>query len=297
MKEKNDIYIIKSNGVKELFSREKLERSLRKIGTKPETVDMIVNKIETDLTDGNTTREIYRQAFNLLKKRQHPVALRYSLKRAIAELGPSGFPFEDFIAEIFKVQGYQAVTGQIVMGTCVPHEVDVVAFNDKELIMIEAKFHTDFATRSDLKVALYIKARFDDLLPGSYKYGIKSESGIKERKMTKGMLITNTNFSTTAIQYGECSHLHMVGWNYPRENNLHNIIEGLNIIPVTVLTTITQTEKKLFIANSLVLTRQLENMDLLKSYGFNDIKAQSILREISDLNREVSQINLKHEIS
>ena len=295
MEGKTGIYIIKSNGVRELFNREKLERSLRKIGTTPETVDLIVNKIETDLTDGNTTREIYRQAFNLLKKRQHPVALRYSLKRAIAELGPSGFPFEDFIAEIFKAQGYQAVTGQIVMGTCVPHEVDVVAFNDKELIMVEAKFHTDFATRSDLKVALYIKARFDDLQQGLYKYGIKPEFGIKERKMTKGILMTNTNFSTTAIQYGECSHLNMIGWNYPRENNLHNIIEGLNIIPVTVLTTLTQTEKKLLIANSLVLTRQLESLDLLKSYGFDDIKAQSILKEITDLSREVSQTNFKKE--
>jgi hypothetical protein len=285
MEFKKGIYIIKSDGVRELFSREKLERSLRKIGTEPETVDMIVNKIEADLTDGNTTKEIYKQAFNLLKKKQHPVALRYSLKRSIAELGPSGFPFEDFVAEIFKAQGYQAVTDQIVIGTCVPHEIDVVAFNDQELIMIEAKFHTDFATRSDLKVALYIKARFEDLQPGSYKYDIK------ERKMTKGILITNTNFSTTAIQYGECSHLNMIGWNYPRENNLHNIIEGLNIIPITVLTTITQAEKKLFIANGLVLTKQLENIDLLKSYRFDDIKAQSILNEISGLSKEVSQTN------
>jgi hypothetical protein len=83
----------------------------------------------------------------------------------------------------------------------------------------------------------------------------------------------------------------MIGWNYPRENNLHNIIEGLNIIPITVLTTITQAEKKLFIANGLVLTKQLENIDLLKSYRFDDIKAQSILNEISSLSKEVSQTN------
>lgn len=274
------IYIIKADGVRELFDREKLLRSLRKIGTEKETAETIVSKIEADLTEGNTTREIYKKAFTLLKKHQRPIALRYSLKRAIAELGPSGFPFEKFVAEIFKAQGYQAVTDQIAMGTCVPHEVDVVAYNDQELIMTEAKFHTDFSTHSDLKVALYIKARFDDLQGSIFKYGGK------ERKLTKGMLITNTNFSSTAIQYGECAHLNMIGWNYPRDNNLHNLIESLNLVPVTVLTTLTQTEKKMFLANNIVLSKQLGDFGLLKSYGFDDLKAQSVVKEVYDLCKE-----------
>lgn len=274
------IYIIKADGVRELFDREKLLRSLRKIGTDKDTAEMIVSKIEADLTEGHTTKEIYRQAFTLLKKHQRPVALRYSLKRAIAELGPSGFPFERFVAEIFKAQGYQAVTDQIAMGVCVPHEIDVVAYNDKELIMTEAKFHTDFSTHSDLKVALYIKARFEDLQNSVFKYGGK------ERKLTKGMLITNTNFSSTAIQYGECAHLNMVGWNYPRDNNLHNLIENYNLIPVTVLTTLTQTEKRMFLANNIVLSKQLGDFGVLKSYGFDDLKAQAVVKEVYDLCKE-----------
>ena len=62
------IYIIKSDGVRELFDREKLLRSLRKIGTEKNIAEMIVTKVEADLTEGHTTREIYRQAFSLLKK-------------------------------------------------------------------------------------------------------------------------------------------------------------------------------------------------------------------------------------
>ena len=275
------IYIIKSDGTRELFDREKLLHSLRKIGTDHATAETIVSKIEGDLKEeGHTTKEIYRQAFSLLKKRQHPVALRYSLKRAIAELGPSGFPFEDYVAEIFKAQGYQAVTDQIAMGTCVPHEIDVVAYNDNELIMTEAKFHTDFGTHSDLKVALYIKARFEDLQNSLFKFGGK------ERKLTRGMLITNTNFSSTAIQYGECANLNMIGWNYPHDNNLHNLIESLNLVPVTVLTTLTQTEKKMFLANDIVLSKQLGDFGLLKSYGFDDLKAQMVVKEVYDLCQE-----------
>jgi len=280
MPPKKEIYIIKADGVREIFDREKLERSLRKIGTDKDTADMIVSKIEGDLTDGHTTKEIYRQAFSLLKKHQRPVALRYSLKRGIAELGPSGFPFEKFVAEIFKAKGYQVITDQIVMGHCVPHEVDIVAYNETELIMMEAKFHTDYGVHSDLKVALYIKARFDDLKDSIFKYGGR------ERKMTKGMLITNTNFSSTAIQYGECAHLNMVGWNYPRINDLHQMIESESLLPVTVLTTLTQTDKKMFLANNIVLSKQLGDFGLLKSYGFDDFKAQAVVREVYDLCKE-----------
>ncbi len=285
MSPKTGIYIIKADGTRELFDREKLLKSLRKIGTEKSTADLIVSKVEADLTDGHTTKEIYRQAFSLLRRHQRPVALRYSLKRAIAELGPSGFPFEKFVAEIFKAQGYKTVTDQIVLGTCVPHEIDVVAYNDRELIMVEAKFHTDFGNHSDLKVALYIKARFEDLQAGRYKYGLPPGT-TTGRPLTKVMLITNTNFSSTAIQYGECARLNMVGWNYPSDNNLHHLIEKLNLMPLTVLTTLTQSEKKMFLANDIVLSKQLGDFGLLKSYGLDDVKAQSIVKEVYDLCRE-----------
>jgi len=277
---KQVIYIIKADGTRELFDREKLLRSLKKIGTEKRVAEQIVSKIEVNLSEGDTTKEIYRQAFSLLKKHERPVALKYSLKRAIAELGPSGFPFEKYVSEIYKAQGYKVLTDQIAIGKCVPHEVDVVAYNENELLMMEAKFHTDFGTPSDLKVVLYVKARFDDLQGGTYKYGGK------ERKMTKGILVTNTKFSTTAIQYGECAKLNMIGWNYPQENNLHHMIMQLNLVPVTVLTSISQTEKKMFLANDIVLSKQLGDFGLLKSYGFDDLKAQAVVREVYDLCKE-----------
>ncbi len=278
MIETKPIYIIKADGVRELFNPTKLEHSLRKIGTNQETADQIVAEIQAGLTENSTTKEIYRQAFSLLRRKQKPVAVRYSLKRAIAELGPTGFPFEQFVAEIFKSQGYETLTGQIVMGACVPHEVDVVAWKGPELIMIEAKFHADPSMRSDLKVALYVKARFDDLNKHNYSFG-----GV-ERKLAKGMLITNTKFSTTAIQYGECAGLNMVGWNYPQGKNLHHMIEGNNLVPITALFSLTQTEKKMLIANNLVLSKQL-NADVLKSYGLAENKIEQILQEVEDIKK------------
>jgi hypothetical protein len=76
----------------------------------------------------------------------------------------------------------------------------------------------------------------------------------------------------------------MVGWNYPYSNNLHHIIEKFDLIPVTVLTSLNQSEKKMFLANDVVLSKQLDNIELLKSYGFNDIKIKAILKEVGEID-------------
>ena len=55
-------------------------------------------------------------AFNLLKGKSKHVAAKYHLKGAIMELGPSGYPFEKFVAAILSHQGYKVQIGQIVKG-------------------------------------------------------------------------------------------------------------------------------------------------------------------------------------
>ncbi len=216
----SQIYITKSSGQKELFNEDKLRSSLKRSGATEEAIDDCLGHIQPELRDGLTTDDIYKHAFDFLHKWKKPVALRYSLRRAVMELGPTGFPFEKFIAEYFKDKGFETLTDQQVLGACVPHEVDVVAWNDEKLIMAEAKFHNELGIKSDLKVVLYIKARFDDLKENVFNYGDK------DRKLTDGWLITNTKFSSTAIHYGVCQGLTMIGWNYPEKGNLQDMIES-----------------------------------------------------------------------
>ena len=279
----NPIFVKKSDGTDEQFDIIKLEESLSRSGAQPTVIDKIIRTITEDLKNrseklGNKAvcdvTAIYKQAFSMLKKMSVSAAARYSLRRSIMEIGPTGFPFEEFVAELFKAQGMQTLTDQMVLGKCVPHEVDVVAWNKKKLLMAEVKYHNELAGKTDLKVALYVKARFDDLQNNTFRYGGK------ERKMTKGILVTNTKFSSTAIQYGECANLNMLGWNYPYKHNLHDMIIDADLLPVTVLTTLSQSEKKMFLANNIVLSRQLGDFGLLKSYGFDDIKAQLVMREV-----------------
>ncbi|MEK7227720.1 MAG: hypothetical protein AAB641_02420 [Patescibacteria group bacterium] len=189
----DEISIVKANGKHESFDSEKLRFSLIHSGASAEAAEEVLTHILPELRSGMTTTEIYHHAFSILSKISKPAARSYSLRRAVMALGPSGFPFEDFVAEILKTKGFECLARQTVLGGCVPHEVDVVAWNKKKLIMVEAKFHNELGIKSDLKVVLYVKARFDDLKENVFSYGGK------DRPVTESWLITNTKFSSTAI--------------------------------------------------------------------------------------------------
>jgi len=269
-----EFYVIKANGDKELFDYKKLEYSLKKLGATDEVVKNIILEVGEDLHDGITTKEIYQRAFSILRRKQKPVAVRYSLRKAVGMLGPTGFPFEQFVSEILKSQGYETETNKILAGKCAEHEVDVVAWKGEELVVVEAKFHSHLEMKSDLKIALYIKARFDDLI------GLEFDFGGKKRKVTDGWLITNTKFSHSAISYGECQRLHLIGWNYPYGNTLHTMIEKSELIPITALTTLTSGEKGMLLSKGYVISKKLVEDGLLEKLGFNEKKAKVIRDEI-----------------
>src|SRR5690554_2263453 len=155
--------IVKASGDIVDFDEDKLRRSMRNAGANEQAIEEVITAVNEILVDGITTKEIYQKAFSLLKKRSSAAAGRYKLKKAILELGPSGYPFEKFVAEILKYQGFQTEVGVYVSGHCVDHEVDVVAEKDQHYYMIECKFHNTFNRHCDVKVPLYINSRFEDI--------------------------------------------------------------------------------------------------------------------------------------
>ena len=157
------IQVTKKSGDLAPFSREKLRLSLIKSGASKKNIQHIISEIEKILYQGISTKEIYKKAFALLRKSSRPMAAKYKLKKAIMELGPSGFPFERYLAAILKEEGYTTKIGQIIQGMCVQHEVDVVAEKGNQRVIIECKFHTDSHHICDVKVPLYINSRFLDL--------------------------------------------------------------------------------------------------------------------------------------
>jgi hypothetical protein len=276
----NDVQIIieKANGKREAFDSQKLKGSLLRAGASEESIADILLHLVPELHDGITTHEIYSHAFALLHAKEKPVARRYSLRKAIMDLGPSGFPFEDFIARVLQAKGFETKTRQTVLGGCVPHEVDVVAWNEKKLIMCEAKFHNELGIKSDVKVALYVKARFDDIKENVFMYGGK------DRPLDEGWLVTNTKFSSTAIHYAECKGLTLIGWNYPEKGNLQNMIEEETLHPITCLTSLAVAEKAALLGIGIVLCADIKNNpEVIKNTLGVHVDVNKVLMEINEL--------------
>ena len=270
--------ITKANGEKSTFDPQKLYSSLTRSGADETQAHEIVDAITSELYPGISTKKIYKRAFSLLKERSRFLAARYNLKNAIMLLGPSGYPFERFIGELLKHQGYKVEVAKIVSGKCVNHEVDVIAEIDNHHFMIECKYHNQPGTVSDVKIPLYIQSRFLDVaeqwkrLPGH------------EQKHHQGWVVTNTRFTIDAIQYGSCAGLKLVGWDYPAQGSLKDIIDSLGLYPVTTLTSLTLTEKKALLELNVVLCHDLRNNEsILAQISVKDTRIKTILAECIQL--------------
>lgn len=273
-KNSNDIEIVKHSGEKAKFSIEKLKNSLRKSGAEESLVNEISNQVRDEIYQGISTKEIYNRAFALLKKKKNGYASKYKLKKAIYELGPTGFPFEKFVGALLFYSGYQVKTGQILQGKCVTHEVDVVARKKEQYIVAECKFHSDEGRNCDVKIPLYIHSRYRDIL-NFYDEGKNGE------KPNEGWVVTNTRFTEDALKYGECGGLYLLSWDFPKENGIKDRIDRLGLYPITVSTLLSQREKQFLLSRDVVLCKQLiDDAFYLDHLGIAENRKKRILDEI-----------------
>lgn len=270
--------VVKADGTFEAFNALKLKQSLQRSGATPIEITSIVSEIESILHDGMRTQEIYRHAFELLRNSEAVVAARYSLRRALFNLGPTGFPFEDFLARLFTYDGYKTRTRVILQGKCAEHELDVAAYKSDHSFVAEAKFHSHPGMKSDLQVALYSFARLHDLQEAR----ICSEDicGIKEL-----WIITNTKFTSAAEKYANCSGLKLLSWDYPKENNLHDRIQKSGMYPVTVLQSLSLSQKRALIDRGIIVCNDLlEKPHLLRHAHISPKRMEAVLAEAQNLS-------------
>ncbi len=266
-------FVTKSTGHKERFNIKKFKRSLKRAGASGKIITTIANEVvrKPELT---TTLEIYKYALGRLKQLHRPVATRYNLKAALYELGPSGYPFEHFIGQLFAAQEYSVRVGEMIRGKCVMHEVDVCVHKKGKHFMVEAKFHNKMGIKSNVKVPLYVKARFDDI----WQAWKKQEKGSEH--FHQGWVVTNTQFTRDAITYAQCVGIKALSWNYPKDGSLAQLIDEYGLHPITALTTLTRRQKRDFIEQGLVLCRDVEkHRKLLKKMGLTDQKIEKVIEE------------------
>ncbi|MDP3990928.1 MAG: restriction endonuclease [Candidatus Nealsonbacteria bacterium] len=262
--------IIKASGEKEKFNKEKLHNSLKRAGAEPGLAQKISQEVARSVHPGADTGKIFNQTFRSLQKASPILAAKYNLKRAIMELGPTGFPFEKYIAEILKEYGYNVRVGQQVQGHCVSHEVDIIARKENKHFMIECKYHNSRGNRSDVKVAMYTYARFLDV----------------KKFFHQAWLITNTKCTSQAVRYARCVGLKIISWRYPKNESLEYLIEKKGLYPITILPSLNRYARERLAESKIMLAR-----DLLK-YSVNDLARLTGLRSnaVKNLQKEAKEL-------
>lgn len=247
------IKIKKASGVIEDFNADKLLESLIRSGADRDQAEEVIGKIIPDIQPYTSTRKIFRLAHKYLKQFNRSSVLRYSLKKALMRLGPTGYPFESYVSELLKNYGYDVKVGVTLEGRCVKHEVDVFAVNNSEISFVECKYRNRAENAPDVKVAMYFHSRFRDL-----------RSAMKNQypdKSFTGWLITNTRFTADAIQYAECNGLKLKSWGYPEKESLEKMIEERKLYPITVMSGLTSGQIRKLFERKIILMKDLAKMD------------------------------------
>ncbi|MDD5342054.1 MAG: restriction endonuclease [Patescibacteria group bacterium] len=236
----------KSTGEYQPFDRDKFHRSLLKSGASEKFVWNLSKQAEKLEAKLKSTEHLFDYAHRELSREDKGSAMRYSLKKALFEFGPTGYPFEQYVARILKKLGYEVQTNVFVRGYCVSHEVDILAHKDNLTHLFECKFHQFKGNRTNVKTVLYVKARFDDIAE-ALKEKTDPRRLAPTEKMHQAWLVTNTKHTTEAEKYAACAGIKIISWGHPEGGGLEQLIAKTKLYPITVLLTLSaHLKRKLF---------------------------------------------------
>ena len=261
--------VIKSSGDFEKFDGKKIYHSIRDAGGSNKLARGAVKEIKKKFRAQTSTEEILNFLIKFLS-REPGVSERYDLKRAIMSLGPSGFPFEKFFAQVLESSGYKTTIDNKLKGKKIFQEVDIVAEKEKKW-MIECKYHNESGTMTRLHVPLYTYARFLDL---------------KNYNFYAPWLVTNTKCSRDAVEYAGGVGLRITSWKYPKKDNLQSLIEMKKLYPITILKKISNDELNKIYESEIVIAKDLLNFsedELSKKTQISTKRIAKILEEVREV--------------
>lgn len=260
------------------FDVKKLESSLRNSGAQFDDIKKVLEIITPKCVEGITTKELYKMAFNELKALSNSVAARYSLKKALSELGPAGFYFEQWISRVFQSLGYETETGQHIKGHAVMHEADVIAKKGDKTYWMECKFRNTDDAKISVTTPMYVLSRIKDISGIDYPlFGTTTQ-------FTDGWLVTNAYFTSDSTDFGKYYNLKMLSWNYPEHRGLKNLVDANVLYPVTCLTTINEGEKSKLLEKNCILVKELmDEPQFLSALQLSPQRKNLLLQEAKEL--------------
>lgn len=283
-KKENTIYVVKASGRREPFSFRKVFISAKRAGAKRDVAHSVAEKIQKEVYNGMTTQEVYNLVKGHLGRESLKASIRFSLKEAMRKLGPTGFNFEKYTADILERNGYTVTLNERVGGKCIPdYEIDFIARKKNNVYIGECKYRWSSGDKIDLKVALYSYARYLDIMEGDY-----FKSSEWKGMNVYPMVVTNTAFTSLVIKYAKCYDMQLLGWGYPKEMSMARVIEDQMLHPVTILPSYNKQYDEIFNKNNIIMVKEVAEVgeEGLKKIGVKPEIASKLYYEAVELLKE-----------
>ena len=273
--------VTKSTGEVEDYKKDKLCQSLEAAGAPGDLVVNVCSTVEKEMKPGMSTKDIAREAYTYLVKNNTSVAARYNIRQGIADLGPAGFIFEQYVERLLSALGYETSRNQYMEGECLRHEIDVLGKTKNEHAIVEVKYHNDKSIKTHVDVVMYADARLQDIE--------RRQSKVEKTEVPHVMwVVTNTRFTGSAIKYAKCRGLHLIGWDYPNQGrdgksgSLQNLVQEHVLYPVTVLPSVDRQARERLADHDLMMVQDVAThtgAELAERTGIGERTTRKIVAE------------------
>lgn len=278
-----NISVINLRGEKEPFSEKKVYQSARRVGASEQTAEKITEVIKDEVYDGIQTSEIFDRIKELLEKESSKLSMKFSLKEGMRKLGPTGYPFEKFVGEIFRRLGHKVELNLYLEGKCLDeYETDFLTEKEQQIKIGECKFRNrPQDSVIELDTVLAFQAQMQDLRNGN----LFDRERFKNREISP-ILVTNTKFSGVATDYAKCVGIELLGWRTPDDKGLETIIDKNGFYPITILPSLDQETASEFLERKMALVQnllELDQQEFLKESNLSKDKFDALKEEVKIL--------------
>jgi len=269
------VYVTKADGSKQLFDQKKVVKTCLRLGASRRIAEEIARDIEKKMYNGITTEKILQMIFGLLSKYRPAINHLLDLRKGLSLMN-SKPEFERFVQILLEEHGYKVTPNRILRGKCVEHEMDAIATKDNITYFVEAKHHSNYHTSTGLDESRIARAVLEDVTEGY-------EDGVTDLKIDRALIITNTRFSEHARRYGKCRNILQIGWSFPSNHGLQDLIEEKDLHPLACLKCVDTRTKMRLASTGIVLMKQLVDQDpeaLAKRIGMSKKAMKNIIENV-----------------
>ncbi len=219
------MFVTKADGSLENFDGKKIIGTCTRAGLDESQSAEVLNSVTKQAYDKIPTNALLKIILKEIRKFDRAVSMKYNLRAALSALSPEGIFFEKYVKKLLESRGYSVEWNRIARGRCAAHQIDLIATNGKDKIMVECKHHMNYHTFTGLGDALETWAKFEDTA--------------KNNDFTGAWLVCNTKASEHAVSYASCKGVKLMCWNYSLGvPNLNAVIEEAGLYPITILASV-----------------------------------------------------------